>query len=107
MKATLDAHIEQTPGVLGGKPRIAGHRVSVEHVAHWHLHEGQSVRDIAEKFGLPLASIHAALAYYYDHRDEIDAKNAADQEWVKEQRRKAPSKLRAKLNDVARESGGE
>lgn len=107
MKATLDAHIERTPGVLGGKPRIAGHRISVEHVAHWHLRQGQGVADIAEKFGLPLASIHAALAYYYDHREEMDAKSTADERWVEEQRRTAPSKLGAKLNRLTRGNGVE
>ena len=27
---TLDRHIEITPGVAGGKPRIAGHRITVQ-----------------------------------------------------------------------------
>jgi uncharacterized protein (DUF433 family) len=27
---TLDAHIEVTSGIVGGKPRIAGHRITVQ-----------------------------------------------------------------------------
>jgi uncharacterized protein (DUF433 family) len=108
MKPTLDAHIEQTPGVLGGKPRIAGHRIGVHHVAHWHLREGQSIDHISEQFGLSYAAIHAALAYYYDHREEIDARTAADDAFVEELRRNAPpSKLREKLSQHPRTNDGE
>jgi len=32
----LDEHIEITPGVAGGKPRIAGRRITVQNVAIWH-----------------------------------------------------------------------
>ncbi|MEK7732296.1 MAG: DUF433 domain-containing protein, partial [Planctomycetota bacterium] len=30
------AHIEATPGVCGGRPRIAGHRIRVQDIAVWH-----------------------------------------------------------------------
>lgn len=107
MKATLDAHIEETPGVLGGKPRIAGHRIGVDHVAHWHLREGRTIDDIADEYGLPHAAIHAALAYYYDHRTEIDARTAADAAWVDELKRTTPSRVREKLSQQPHEPGGE
>jgi uncharacterized protein (DUF433 family) len=29
---TISQHIVSTPDVLGGKPRIAGHRIAVQHV---------------------------------------------------------------------------
>jgi hypothetical protein len=29
---TLDEHIEITPNIMGGKPRIAGHRISVQDI---------------------------------------------------------------------------
>jgi hypothetical protein len=32
----LAQHIEATPGVLGGKPRIAGHRIRVMDIVVWH-----------------------------------------------------------------------
>jgi uncharacterized protein (DUF433 family) len=31
---------------------------------------------------LTAAQIHAALAYYYDNRDEIDAELASDKSWA-------------------------
>ncbi len=32
MTATIISHIEITPGICGGKPRIAGHRIRVEDI---------------------------------------------------------------------------
>ena len=94
MQTALDQHITISPGVLGGKPCIAGRRISVEHVVVWHLREKQSVEEIARKYDLAPASIHAALTYYYDHRDEIDRKMAADDARVDALRQQTPSKLR-------------
>ena len=68
----LDRHIERTPGVVGGKPRIAGHRITVQDIAIWHQQMGKSVEEICSEYGLGLSDVHAALAYYFDHQDEID-----------------------------------
>ena len=35
-KSVIPLHIEITPGVCGGKPRIAGHRIKVQDIAVWH-----------------------------------------------------------------------
>jgi uncharacterized protein (DUF433 family) len=66
MPATeLGAMIVQTPGVLGGKPRIKGHRIGVHRVAGW-WKAGLSVEEIGERLStLSPAEIHAALAYYH------------------------------------------
>src|SRR5918911_1655987 len=68
------AHIVSTPGVLGGKPRIAGHRISVQDVAIWHERMGMSVDEIATEYNLTLGEIYAALSYYHDHREEIQTR---------------------------------
>ncbi len=65
------------PDVLGGRPAIAGHRIGVMHVATW-IQQGMTAEEIAAEFGISLAEIHAALAYYYDHRDELERQAAAD-----------------------------
>jgi uncharacterized protein (DUF433 family) len=76
-------HIAVVPDVCGGKPHVAGHRVKVQHVAIWHDRQGKSPDEIvAEHPGLSLADVHAALAYYYDHRQQIDADILADDEFV-------------------------
>jgi excisionase family DNA binding protein len=56
----------------GQPPRIAGRRIKVRQIAEFYDHYGWSTAKIAEQFRLTLAQIHAALAYYYDHKSEID-----------------------------------
>jgi uncharacterized protein (DUF433 family) len=94
---TILAHVAATPGVAGGKPRIAGHRITVQDIAVWHERLGLSADEIATEYGLSLADVYAALAYYYDHREAIDQAIRADQEFIAALRQRSPSKLRAKL----------
>lgn len=63
----LEQHIVSTPGVLGGKPRIAGHRIAVIHVAVWHEQMGMSAEEIARDYSLSLGEVYGALSYYHDH----------------------------------------
>lgn len=72
MQISLDQHIEASPAVRGGKPCIAGTRISVNDVVLMHLRLGQSLEQIAGHYDLSLSSLHAAMSYYYDHRAEID-----------------------------------
>ncbi len=90
-------HIEITPGVCGGKPHIVGHRVSVQNVAIWHERMGLEPDEIATTYGLTLGEVYAALAYYHDHRSEIDESIASDESFVTELRRQMPAKLAEKL----------
>jgi uncharacterized protein (DUF433 family) len=76
-KATY-AHIVKEPGYCGGKAAIDNTRVRVNNVVFLHK-EGKSADEIlAEYPELALAQVHAALTYYYDHKDEIEAELAAD-----------------------------
>jgi uncharacterized protein (DUF433 family) len=97
MPQTLDAHIEQTPGVVGGKPRIAGRRIAVEDVAIWHERLGWSADEIASEYELTLADVYAALAYYYDHREEMDAAIREGEAFAEALRAQTPSKVRDRL----------
>jgi uncharacterized protein (DUF433 family) len=64
--------IVRTPGLIGGKPHIRGHRVGVHRVAAW-WKLGLSIEEIGERLStLSPAEIHAALAYYHLHREEIE-----------------------------------
>lgn len=90
-------HIEITPGVAGGKPRIVGHRISVQNIAIWHERMGLSADEIATEHGLTLADVYAALTYYYDHREEIDEAIQTDEVFVSELRSRTPPKLREKI----------
>ena len=97
MEAVLDRHIEIIPDVRGGRPRIAGTRITVADIVIMHLRLGQSLEEIAGKYDLDLADVYAALAYYYDHRSEIDGSIEADEAFAEAFRRNNPSLLQAKL----------
>jgi uncharacterized protein (DUF433 family) len=96
---TLDQHIECTEGIAGGKPRVAGHRITVENIAIWHDRLGMSVDEIANEYDLTLADVHAALAYYFDHRVEIDRSIKAGQAFAEALRQQPPSKVHQRLRE--------
>src|SRR5438874_5990195 len=67
-------HIEVTPGVCGGKPRIAGHRIRVQDIVLSYQRAGMTPDEIVSAFPtITLGDVYAALAYYHDYRAEIDA----------------------------------
>ena len=91
-------HIVSTPDTCGGKPRIAGSRIRVKDVVIWHDRQGMSPAEIVSKWPhLTLSGVYAALAYYHDHREVLNAEIAADQAWYEEQKAKNPSLLQEKL----------
>ncbi len=69
----MGEHIAVRAGYCGGKPHIVGHRIKVQHVAVWHERMGLSPDEIASEYGLTLGEVYAALSYYWDHRDQIEA----------------------------------
>jgi uncharacterized protein (DUF433 family) len=90
MVATINQDIEITPDVRGGKPRIAGRRITVADVAIAYLRLKQSLVSIAQDYELSLASVHGAMAYYYDHQAQIDlsiAESAAFADQLQQHRR--------------------
>jgi uncharacterized protein (DUF433 family) len=98
----IGEYIAIKPGYCGGKPHIAGHRIKVQHVVVWHERMGMTPAEIVVTYPtLTLAAVHAALAYYYSHRAEIDADIEADRRFAAElQSRTGPSKLQAKLEQL-------
>ena len=90
-------HIESSPNVASGKPRITGHRITVQNIVIWHERMGLSADAIASQHGLSLADVYAALAYYYDHRQAIDEAILADESYVAELRSLTKSKLSGRI----------
>ena len=64
--------ITADPTVRGGKPYIRGTTVTVADVVIAKLYHGLDADGIASWYGLSLPEVYMALAYYYDHKDEID-----------------------------------
>ncbi len=62
-------HIAIHPDYCFGKPRIINRRMYVAAIAEMYLEMGESLEEIAAEYDLSIASVHAAMAYYYDHRD--------------------------------------
>ena len=90
---TLELHIEATPGIKNGKPRIAGRRITVENIVIWHEWMGIHVDEIATQYDLTLAQIYAALSYYFDHREEVNDSIKRSQTFTDVLKKEIPSKL--------------
>lgn len=65
--------IVQTDDVLGGEPRLEGRRITVLQVADMVLEGGRSPEHVSHQLDISLAEVHAALSYYYEHPDEMEA----------------------------------
>ncbi|RPI18252.1 MAG: DUF433 domain-containing protein, partial [Acidobacteriales bacterium] len=86
------------PGVCGGKACIAGHRVRVLDVVSWSEHQGMTPDEIVSHVPtITLADVHAALAYYFDHVDEIHEEIRAERAVADEAFRGNPSRVEVKL----------
>ncbi len=70
--------IVSDPSIRGGQPIIAGTNVRLVDVIASYLYRGLSAEELAVNFALDLGQAHAALAYYYQHKTEIDAQMRAD-----------------------------
>lgn len=64
--------IVRTEGVFGGEPRLEGRRISVLQVAERIVTHGQEPEHVADQLGISMGEVHHALAYYYDHPDEMN-----------------------------------
>jgi len=101
MPATLNyPHIEKqgtSPARLQRVPRVRVAQIAMDQLAH-----GWSAEEICRQHPyLKLSEVHSALAYYFDHQEEIDAEIRQEWEEVEKSRAQAkPSpflvKLRAK-----------
>jgi uncharacterized protein (DUF433 family) len=79
MSNIVSSDVEQTPGTCGGKPRIAGTRIKVSLIAILSERNRLTPDEIVEAYPhLSLAQVHAALAYYWQHRDQIEEEVRAD-----------------------------
>ncbi|MBS9392280.1 MAG: DUF433 domain-containing protein [Dolichospermum sp. LBC05a] len=94
----IKEHIEITPGICGGKPRIAGHRIRVQDIVIWHEQMGMSPDEILYHYpSITLSDVYAALAYYHDHREEIRQQISESDNLIQEMQAQTPSILQQKL----------
>ena len=73
-------------------------RIRVAQIVADHIGNGWSAEEIVRQYPhLTAAEVHAALGYYYDHRDEIDAELTAEVSALDAADEKAPSALCLRL----------
>jgi len=82
-----------TPEVRGGKPRVAGRRITVSDIAIWHNQMQLPPTQIAADYDLSLAEVYAALSYYHAHLDEIEAEIAESRQFAEHLHALSPSRL--------------
>jgi len=87
-EAIQTLHIVREEGICGGQPRIAGTRLKVQHIAFEYERLGWTPDQICDAHpGNTLAQIHAALSYYFEHKEEIDRAIREDEEFADRLRR--------------------
>ncbi|HVG08464.1 MAG TPA: DUF433 domain-containing protein [Thermoanaerobaculia bacterium] len=101
MEALLAQHLETSPDIRSGKVCLAGTRFAIEDVVLLHLRLGKSLEEIAGTFDLPLAAVHTAMAYYYDHQGEVDRSIQEDLAFAEAFERQNVSPLREKLKALS------
>lgn len=80
MKKLDYRNIEKAPDRCGGRAVAAGTRVRVATILSCYR-QGMTVEEILQEYShLRPADVHDALAYAYEHADEIEADLAADDE---------------------------
>lgn len=82
-----------TDDVLGGDPRLEGRRITVLQVADLVL-DDHAPEYVADQLDLSLADVHEAMAYYYNHPDEMRELRREDENLEAELRERsdAPTK---------------
>ena len=101
MTLVFEKHIAQLSDVRGGKPVLSGTRIAVADIVVWHFRQGLSLDEIAIKYDLSLAVVYAAVSFYHDHKETIDADIAAEDTFYTTKRQQSPSILREKLADAS------
>lgn len=75
-------NVEKDDARCGGQPVVAGTRIRVATILTCYR-QGMGVEEIVQQYpALRPADVHDALAYAYDHVEEIEAALAADDEVV-------------------------
>lgn len=65
-------HVTSNPDIANGAPLVEGTRITVRTIAGYYQ-MGMNVDEILSTLShLSAAQVHSALAYYFDHQDEID-----------------------------------
>ena len=106
MPALEYPHIHKAPGESARLERHPRTRVAM--IVTDYAGRGWSAEEIVLQYPyLTLAEVHSALAYYHDHREEIDRELEAERGEAEAARIEQPSSLvLSRLRAIKRQSGG-
>jgi len=81
---TKYAHIVCISTVMGGEPHVAGHRIRVRDIVAARDQGGFTPEENAANAypHLTLAQVYSALAYYEDHRQQIDSAARSEAQFI-------------------------
>lgn len=88
----------RTDDVLGGAPRLDGTRIGVRHVKERVIDAGEDPFAVAAEYDLGAADVFAALTYYYDNPEEMQAYEAEREKRLQAVRRESRA-LRERVSD--------
>lgn len=80
--------IATNPEIRDGRPYIIGTTLTVADIAIAKVYQMQEADEIAEHYDVSLPQVYAALAYYYDHKTDIDASIAERRQLAQEMKEK-------------------
>ena len=101
IKSKSAGSVETRPGVRGGAPMITGTGIKVLDVAvRYEVMEMSPEEIIVALPHLDLSQIHAALAYYYAHKADLDKEWKASLKKVARLRAGQASILEQKLGSI-------
>ncbi len=87
-------HIVKTPETCEGLPRIDGTRITVNSIVRRVVRARQAPEEVLMAHPhLTLAQIHSALAFYFDHRAEVDGSLEDAERLEGDLRTRFPSRL--------------
>lgn len=102
MPPVISQHIEfRSSAIHGERACIVGTRISVADIYVWHELLGMSPDQIVSEYPfLSLAQVHAALAYFFEHAEEIRRQVKVGRDEAERIKSSYPSKLAAKIADL-------
>ena len=87
--------IVSKPEVCGGKPCIAGTRIRVQDIYVWHELQGSSADEIVSRYPqISMADVYAALAFFWEHHEELRGQMATETAIVEAIQQRHPSRLK-------------
>lgn len=73
-------HIE----IRNDKAYIRETNKKAEMIARMYVGTAYTIEDVMEHYNLSAAEVHAAIAYYYDNQEELDAKHQQAIQWAED-----------------------